>query len=148
MSSAHALRQARYREWLHAQGVRFGFADEVPALANNRRLAVSNDTPPVERWHAMLPTLRVLERVRERFGPTTVNSAYRSLAYNTAVGGVGDSRHSQNDAIDFRCANGTPTEWAAFLRGLRSEGVFRGGIGTYRTFVHVDTRGHNADWTG
>jgi uncharacterized protein YcbK (DUF882 family) len=145
--SDHAQRVARYTEWLHAKGVRFGFADEVPRLANNRKLAVTNDTPPVERWHAIIPTLRLLERVREKFGPTTVNSAYRSRSYNLAIGGVGDSRHSQNDAVDFRCRTGTPKEWAAFLREHRTAGVFTGGVGVYRTFVHVDTRGTNADWT-
>ena len=110
-------------------------------------MVVRNDTPPVELWHRMIPTLRLVERVREEFGPTTINSAYRSRSYNLAIGGVGDSRHSQNDAIDFRCRNGTPAEWAAFLREHRDAGVFKGGIGVYRTFVHVDTRGTNADWT-
>jgi uncharacterized protein YcbK (DUF882 family) len=148
MSNAHAERVARYTEWLQSRGVRFGFADEVPRLATNARLAVTNDTPPVELWHRMIPTLRLLERVRERFGPTTINSAYRSRSYNLAIGGVGDSRHSQNDAVDFRCRTGTPAEWAAFLREHRAAGVFQGGIGVYRTFVHVDTRGTNADWTG
>ena len=143
----HAHRQARYAEWLATQGVRFGFAAEVPALATRRTKGVTNDTPPVERWHRMVPTLRVLEQVRERFGATTINSAYRSLAYNVAVGGVGDSRHSQNDAVDFVCATGSPTQWATFLRGLRGAGVFSGGIGVYRSFVHVDTRGANADWS-
>jgi uncharacterized protein YcbK (DUF882 family) len=145
--SAHTERLTRYTEWLNAKGVRFGFAEELPRLAQNARLGVTNDTPAVELWHRMIPTLRVLERVREKFGPTTVNSAYRSRAYNLAIGGVGDSRHAQNDAIDFRCRTGTPTEWAAYLRELRAAGVFRGGIGTYRTFVHVDTRGTNADWS-
>jgi uncharacterized protein YcbK (DUF882 family) len=148
MSSAHAERVARYTEWLHAKGVMFGFADEVPRLANNRKLAVTNDTPPVELWHRIIPTLRLVARVRERFGPTTINSAYRSRSYNLAIGGVGDSRHAQNDAIDFRCSTGTPAEWAAFLREHRAHGVFSGGVGVYRTFVHVDTRGTNADWTG
>jgi uncharacterized protein YcbK (DUF882 family) len=146
--SAHADRIARYTEWLQSRGVRFGFADEVPRLATNARLAVTNDTPPVELWHRMVPTLRLVERVREQFGPTTINSAYRSRSYNLAIGGVGDSRHSQNDAVDFRCRTGTPAEWAAFLREHRAAGAFQGGIGVYRTFVHVDTRGTNADWTG
>lgn len=142
----HAKRQARYREWLEAQGLRFGFPAELSALASNTRLAVGNDTPPVERWDAIIPTVRLVEQVRERFGPTTINSAYRAPAYNVAVGGVGDSRHSKNDAIDFSCANSSPAQWAAFLRELRAAGEFRGGIGVYKTFVHVDTRGTNADW--
>lgn len=146
--SDHTIRQDRYREWLATQSVRFSFDREVAALASRVSKGITNDTPPVERWHRIVPTLRVLERVRERFGATTVNSAYRSTAYNLAVGGVGDSRHAQNDAVDFVCATGTPAEWAAFVRELRTDGVFRGGVGVYRTFVHVDTRGTNADWSG
>lgn len=138
----------RYREWLEAQGIRFGFAGEIADKANNSRLGVSNDIPPVELWDAILPTVRLLEKVREKFGPTTVNSAYRTTAYNIAVGGVGESQHTKNYALDFACANSTPVQWAAYLRELRAAGEFRGGIGTYKTFVHVDTRGTNADWTG
>lgn len=148
--TGHALRRTRYAEWLAAVGIRFGFAEEVPALATRTAKGLSNDTPPVELWHAIVPTLRVLERVREQFGATTVHSAYRALGYNLAVGGVGDSQHSQNTAVDFACATGTPADWAAFLRALRTDGVFTGGIGTYATkgFVHCDTRGTVADWVG
>lgn len=148
MSSPRELREARYREWLAAQGLRFGFPAEVSALAQRTTRLVQNDTPPVEAWHRIMPTLRVVERLRERFGATTIHSAYRSPAYNLAVGGVGDSRHAQNDAIDCSCATGTPRAWAAFLRDLREGGVFAGGIGVYSGFVHVDTRGFAADWTG
>lgn len=144
------LQQARYREWLTAQGIKFGFDREVPALADRVSKGVRNSTPPVERWHQIVPTLRVLERVRERFGATSVHSAYRDRLYNAAVGGVGDSQHSKNDALDFSCATGTPAEWAAFLRDLRTQGVFTGGVGVYPRsgFVHVDTRGVRADWNG
>lgn len=147
-TTAHDARRDRYREWLQAQSLRFGFADELAACADRTSKGVRNDTPPVDRWHAILPTVRVLEQVRERFGPTVIHSAYRSLTYNVAVGGVGDSRHAQNDAIDFSCSGASPEQWALFLRGLRDAGQFAGGIGRYRTFVHVDTRGRAADWQG
>jgi len=140
------LQEARYREWLTAQGIRFGFDREVPALANRVSKGVRNSTPPVERWHRIVPTIRLLEQVRERFGALTVNSAYRDRLYNAAVGGVGDSLHAQNTAVDFVCATGTPADWFAFLNDLRTAGAFRGGLGLYRTFVHVDTRGTNATW--
>lgn len=148
MSAARTARRDRYAEWLTAQSLRFGFPAEIAALADRTARFVQNDTPPVEVWHRIVPTLRVVERVREQFGATTIHSAYRSASYNLAVGGVGDSRHAQNDAVDFSCKEGTPKEWALFLRGLRAEGVFAGGIGVYGTFVHVDTRGHTADWVG
>ena len=144
----HALRRARYQDWLTAQSLRYGFDAEVATLAARERNGVFNDTPPLERWHHILPTVRLVERVRDQFGATTLHSAYRSLTYNLAIGGAGDSRHTHNDAIDFACAQGQPRDWAAFLHTLRDSGAFTGGIGVYGTFVHVDTRGYNADWTG
>jgi uncharacterized protein YcbK (DUF882 family) len=145
--SDHALRRLRYAEWLAARGLRFGFDAEIAALANRFTKGVKNDTPPVELWHEILPTVKVVESVREHFGATTVNSAYRSPMYNAAVGGETKSLHMRNNAVDFVCATGTPEQWAAYLREQRRAGAFRGGIGTYKTFVHVDTRGTNADWT-
>jgi uncharacterized protein YcbK (DUF882 family) len=144
--SAHTLRRERYREWLTAQGMRFGFDAEIAGKATAVTNGVTNDTPPVELWHRILPTVKLAEALREAFGATTVNSAYRSPTYNTAVGGETASRHMENDALDLRCASGTPAQWAAALRERRRKGEFRGGIGTYATFVHVDTRGVNRDW--
>jgi uncharacterized protein YcbK (DUF882 family) len=146
--SAHALRRDRYREWLGAQGVRFGFDREIATRADAVTSGVANDTPPVELWHRIIATVKVAEVLREHFGATTINSAYRSPAYNTAVGGETKSLHMENNALDVRCATGTPPQWAEFLRGKRREGLFTGGIGTYGAFVHVDTRGANRDWTG
>ena len=31
---------------------------------------------------------------------------------------------------------------------MRADKLFQGGIGLYANFVHIDTRGWNADWTG
>lgn len=146
--TARALCRDRYCEWLDAQALRFGFASELAALADRAKGGVLNDTPPVELWHEILPTVRIVERVREQFGATTLHSAYRSPTYNLAVGGEDRSLHMAHRAIDFVCATGTPKAWAAYLRALRDQGVFTGGIGTYATFVHVDTRGTLADWVG
>lgn len=148
-----AGRVERYRAWLHAQNLRFGFADEIANYCNARKGGVKNDAPPEAMWPSILPTIRIVERIREEFGPTTILSAFRSKAYNEAVyREIGarptDSEHSRNTAIDFKCERGTPADWrrACWLR--RSQGKFVGGVGIYRTFVHVDTRGRNADWTG
>lgn len=148
-----AAHEARYREWLASHGAaQFGFADEIARLANNTTRGVRNSTPPLDLWPAILPTLRLVERVRAQFGPTTINSAYRDRLYNTAVTGkpLSQSQHIENTALDFRCRTGTPRDWTEFLRALRSDGVFSGGVGIYTRsgFVHVDTRGTNADWVG
>jgi len=144
--ATHAERRRRYALWLDAQQLEFGFAAELALLSDRRTNGVMNDTPPEGLWPAIVPTVRLVERVRAQFGPTTIHSAYRSPAYNAAVTTSTDSRHSHNDAIDFSCLQGTPREWHAFLRVLRRDGAFSGGLGLYKTFVHVDTRGTQADW--
>ena len=147
MTSADRKEAAkRYAEWLTSKELRFNFPSEAAEFGTAMRNGIHNSTPPVHLWHRVLPVLKIMELVRERFGPTTITSAYRDRLYNIAIGGVGDSRHSQNDAIDFRCRDGSPTQWALFLRGLRDAGQFQGGVGVYASWVHVDTRGSNADW--
>ena len=32
------------------------------------------------------------------------------------------------------------------IRDLRNRGLFRGGVGGYSGFTHIDTRGQNVDW--
>ena len=41
-----------------------------------------------------------------------------------------------------------PAKIFAELQKMRAEGLFKGGLGKYSTFVHVDTRGYNATWRG
>lgn len=147
--AGHTKRRQRYAEWLAGQNIRFNFGDEIAAWASRIDDGVLNDTPPIELWADMIPTVRMLERIREVFGPTRIISAYRTVAYNAVQdGSAKDSQHIHNRAIDFKTAKGTPKDWALQLHEWRSAGAFRGGIGVYKTFVHVDTRGVNADWTG
>ncbi|HYW51296.1 MAG TPA: D-Ala-D-Ala carboxypeptidase family metallohydrolase [Gemmatimonadaceae bacterium] len=147
-STAHLRRATRYEEWLESRGLRFGFAIEIAGKADRLEHGVRNDTPPVEIWHRMLPTVAVVELMRERFGPTVITSAFRTAAYNGAVAKSKASQHTENCALDFHCATGSPREWRDALAELRANGVFVGGVGLYAAFVHVDTRGTNADWVG
>lgn len=110
-----------------------------------------NTDPPAGLWNNIVPTARVLDELRNRLQrPITLLSVYRSPAYNKAIGGAAQSQHTQFRAVDF-VVQGSPVgplQWASALRDMRSAGLFKGGIGTYASFVHVDTRGSNADWTG
>lgn len=67
------------------------------------RLGLSNDPP---RWIvANLERLiiNVLDPLRQQFGaPIIVNSGYRSIAVNNAVGGVPNSQHLLGHAADIR----------------------------------------------
>jgi hypothetical protein len=117
-----------------------------------------NSVPPQSLWKNIAPTLVVLDRLRRDLGTAiNITSSYRDNDYNACVGGVSNSEHTQFKAIDFVARTGTPSSWAAKLRGYRGQqfvipGIgsytFSGGIGTYSNFVHIDTRGYNADWNG
>lgn len=88
----------------------------------------------------------VLEPMRVTFGPCTVTSGWRSDAHNRAVGGARRSRHLHHEfphepAADVRFARGTPETWAALAIRMRV-----GGVGLYRTHVHLDQRRVLARW--
>lgn len=124
------------------------------------RNGVRNSPPPTELWKNVTRALAVLQRLRTELGsPVQLLSTYRSPAYNQAVGGASQSQHKQFRAIDFTVSKGSPTEWASRLRSYRGQQfrdpapsgqtfTFRGGIGVYPKghFVHLDTRGVDADW--
>lgn len=108
-----------------------------------------NEPPPPALWPKIAEVAKVMDEFRERHGgPVTIVSAYRSPAYNAALGNAVRSQHLTGGAVDFRSSEGTPQEWAEILKEMREEGVFSGGIGALRTIVHVDVRGYNATWGG
>lgn len=85
----------------------------------------------------------LLERIRAEFdSPVTVNSGFRCKSYNKRVGGATHSRHIQGDAADITIRSVLPSEVHKKALELNPNG----GVGSYRTFTHVDTRGHKARW--
>ena len=52
-----------------------------------------------------------------------------------------------NQAIDVRFNNISTWKAGKVIRNCRdSERLFEGGVGVYRGFIHIDTRGYKADW--
>lgn len=97
----------------------------------------------------MGPTLKVIDRMAGEMGQPVkaIISAYRSPRYNSAVRGKSHSLHMANQAVDVIFHGATPYHVAKVARYLRDKKrKFSGGIGVYRSFVHVDTRGYKADW--
>ena len=114
--------------------------------ASDERLNLNTD-PPAELWPNMEQTAKVLEEARNRFGkPIRISSAYRSPAYNKRIGGVSNSTHVKFNATDL--VSDKPAKLYLVLMDLRREGMYKGGLGLYRSFVHMDTRGYNATWRG
>lgn len=113
-----------------------------------RHGTVWNSLPPSSLWRQMGPTLKVVDRVALELGQPVgeIVSAYRSPAYNaTCRGASRGSWHQANVAVDVKFPV-RPSTVANTARSLRSRGIFRGGIGRYGTFTHIDTRGQNVDW--
>ena len=112
---------------------------------------------PEELVNNIFPTLTVLQKIRSTINvPIIINSVYRSREHNLLVSGEENSLHLSFNAIDF-----TPKGFsAAEINQLANEIMNRKfvslcffnytmmtvtpnlmGIGTYRNFIHIDTRG-------
>ena len=107
-----------------------------------------NSLPPRSLWPNARRLVVVLQAIRDELGaPVTLNSVYRNDAYNACLpDAVPNSLHKEFIAADFRCSSGNSADWLAAAKRVRRRGEFKGGIGVYNTFVHVDVRGYNADW--
>jgi hypothetical protein len=138
--------KANFQKLLDDAGVRYFDADEVFFRgARDAKLQLNTD-PPRSLWPSLLAVTKVADEARHRLGkPLRINSAYRSPAYNRAISGASASIHVRGGALDL---SGSPATLHKILTQMRAEGLFRGGIGRYKTFCHVDVRGKNADWQG
>lgn len=135
----------RLQGFLTAAGVRHFRAYELCDVGRARRLSDGREArlkpAPADLWGNALPTLRVLEWLRKEVGsrPVHVVSGYRDPAYNWAVGGKTYSLHVAFNAVDFYVAGVEPRELA--VRLWHHPEARKLGIGLYRGFVHLDTRG-------
>lgn len=98
----------------------------------------------------------LIEHVREILDvPMYVHSACRCRRHNAAVGGSPNSKHMSGQALDFDCGNRlSPVAiynilLAKYIHGELPE---LGGMGLYKTFVHIDCwhaeDGHLRLWRG
>lgn len=137
-----------FTEYFDFHGFKHFKADEFTSYFSVHRHGATNSPPPQELWPNIIPTVKVVEALREHFGrPIVILSSYRSPAYNAAIDGAATkSLHMQFQALDIAVSGKTPREVFAVLSKWRAEGKFKGGLGLYNGFVHVDTRGYNATW--
>lgn len=89
----------------------------------------------------------LLQTIRNHFNaPVTINSAYRTVAYNNRVSGSSsESQHCNGNAADIVVKGIAPKMVAEYVESLM---VMRGGIGYYPGFTHVDVRNIAARWRG
>lgn len=74
-------------------------------------------------------------------GPLTINSGFRSVRHNAAIGGADRSKHKLGMAADIVSVTRSPNDVATWAedRGF-------GGVGRYGTFTHLDVFGHSRRW--
>lgn len=84
-----------------------------------------------------------LQKMRSEAGaPLFINSGYRCPPYNREVSGVPGSQHVEGTAADIRIQGMSVSQ----LHNMALRYFPDGGVGLYNSFVHVDTRGHQARW--
>ena len=145
---------AAFEEKVAGWGLRHFSAAELLYLGGshygNGRCAGRNSLPPQRLWESIRKTALMIDEVREQFGhPIRITSGYRDADYNRCVGGETNSYHMRYNALDFTNVDGTLREMYAIALRIRNQNrEFAGGIGYYpgQRFVHIDTRGENADW--
>lgn len=90
--------------------------------------------------------VKLLEEVRiEVSAPIIINSGYRTPAHNKKVGGATNSYHMLGVAADISCAR-IPVQKLYDICAARLNGW--GGLGKYKSFVHVDIRPTKSRWNG
>lgn len=90
--------------------------------------------------------VEILQKVRTHFGSAvTITSAYRTPYHNKSVGGTTYSQHQYGRAADIKVSGVSPQKVATYITSLLPRS---GGVGTYDTFVHVDTRADRSRWRG
>lgn len=112
---------------------------------------ITKEDIPAELRGNIIPTIRVLDELREYYGePIIINSTYRTIPYNAKIGGKENSLHLSFNAVDWTVKNKkdlyglylTLNKWDMipnkfdFL--VKPNGNF--GLGLYETFIHLDTR--------
>jgi len=113
------------------------------------RRGVMNELPPKKMWKNIAPTLKAIDKICKETGISVkeILSAYRSPKYNRAVRGNRGSFHMQNQAIDLRFNNLSSWKASKVVKNYRdNKKIFKGGVGLYSSFIHIDTRGENQNW--
>ncbi len=116
-------------------------------------LAKCSQTPPPEYEENIIPTLLIVDAMRDDFGfPISIDSAYRDPVHNKKIGGKPKSLHLIFNALDIRPSDNDPSKLEQMKHWLRKGFLipYNGiniipnwtGLGlNYNIFIHVDTRG-------
>lgn len=150
-------------EWVRSQGGNiFRYAKfinklDLDRISNQQVISVHarrkgstwNTLPPSKYWNNISNTLKVTDNIASALKQDVkdIVSAYRSPSYNSRCPGAKPkSYHKTNVAIDV-VMHSSPYKVYSVAKYYRDRrDGFKGGIGRYRSFTHIDTRGFNATW--
>jgi len=139
-SLAKGSEMRKLDEMLRANGIVHFSAMELAKPGRRHTSGVINVAPPPELYRNIIPTARVLEWFRRQTGrQVRVTSGFRSPNYNRAVGSGSKSMHPKFNATDIQVEGMTPKQ--VYDKLLEHPDAARFGLGLYRSFVHIDTRG-------
>lgn len=89
--------------------------------------------------------VRLLQKIRDKFGAVNITSAYRTPAWNKRVGGATGGYHVKGMAADIVIRGVSPIDVALYAQSIGA-----GGVGLYLypggMFVHVDCRPGTSRW--
>lgn len=94
-----------------------------------------------------IPNISLVNKLQELrnivMKPIIVNSGTRCPKHNMDVGGVQSSQHLKGKAADITVRNYPIDQLYKYALEIFKDG----GIGRYRTFIHVDVRDYKARWS-
>lgn len=89
----------------------------------------------------------LLEEIRTKVGkPIIIMSGKRCEKHNAEVGGAKNSQHVLGNAVDIKIKDMTAHDVQGYLETVFGDRI--GGLGSYKTFTHVDVREGHARWKG
>ncbi len=123
IEAAPAAENTDFGTFIGGLGLRHFTATEILRPTYNSNNGVANSRPPQRLWDNIVPTIVVLDRIRREAGvPITLNSTYRSRAYNSTLPGAASrSQHLDFRAIDFASAGMTPRALTRIARQMRGQ---------------------------
>ena len=139
---------SEYLRYLNSLRLQRIFPTQVLETHAKEKGGVWNSLPPKAWWNRMGYVLKVVDRIAREMNVNEVEiiSAYRAPAYNAHCPGArAGSWHQANVAADVKFPVRASLVTAT-ARELRDLGLFRGGVGGYWNFTHIDARGQNINW--
>lgn len=106
-----------------------------------RELACKDGTPYPINDGTIIKLTNMFESIRSLYNkPIKVVSAYRTVSHNKKISGARNSQHLLGKALDLKPPNGITVD--IFYNDIKSNAKLFGigGIGKYKTFIHVDIR--------